>query len=391
MNVRRWELLSADAGHKQRKYFLDNLRSFIILLVVVFHVGMGYVTWDIEWWYVNDSQKNPFFDLFILETDVYIMPIMFFIAGYFSFPALIVKGAAEFVRDKIRRIGLPWIAGVLFIAPVIAYSAIFSRTDTPPNFFSFWENQFFGAYYQQAHYWFLGILSLFFLLIALVYKLAPAYFRQPLRTRIPSGTFFPLFALLSAAPFFGANLFFASDVWVNANYLFMIQPVRIGLYLCYFGLGIYAWKNNWFTSEGYKPKLFPWSLSAIILLFVFLAYRVTFTVGATVPTLFKAGHALTYAVFCLSATFALLALFQRFADSNSYLWRRLAANSYAIYFIHQCVIIPLAYMVKNIQLNVWIKYLGVSVASVAICLLLAEYVINPLVSPGKTNWKKNPC
>jgi len=372
--------VSASAGKGQRIYFLDNLRAFIILLVVVFHVAMGYTTWNLKWWYVNDIQKSIFFDLFILETDVYIMPIMFLIAGYFACPVLLTKGTALFWKDKLQRIVLPWIAGVMFIAPVIAYTAIFTRADTPPGYFTFWPNDFWGDYYQQAHYWFLGILALFFSLFTIAYHLNPAYFKQPPQINKPAVVFFPLFAVLSAVPCFGANLFFASDAWVNCKFLFMIQPVRIGLYLCYFGLGMYAWKHAWFTSEGYRPRLLTWGISAIIMLFVFLAYRVTFTLGANIPVPYKAGHALVFAGFCLTAVFAFIAIFQRFADSNAYLWRRLAANSYTMYFIHQCIIIPLAYLVQKIQLNIWLKYLSVSIASVVLCFFIAEYVIGPLLT-----------
>jgi glucans biosynthesis protein C len=375
--------MSIGAGVKQRMYFFDNLRAFIILSLVVFHVAMGYTTWDLNWWYVNDIQKSKIFDFFILGIDVYVMPIMFLIAGYFASPVLLHKGTTRFWGDKLRRIVVPWVAGVLFIAPAIAYSAIFSRTDTPPNYFSFWANDFWGNYYQQAHYWFLGILALFFLLFTIAYKLIPPYFKQIPRIGMPSSAFFLSFVLLSAVPFFGGNLIFGADEWVNCKFIFMIQPVRIGLYACYFGLGVFAWKKAWFTPEGYKPRLIRWGTATIIMLFVFLAYRVTFTLGANIPVLFKAGHALIYACFCLTVTLAFIALFQRFFDSNTYLWRRLAANSYTIYFIHQCVIIPLAYMVQKIQLNIWMKFLGVAVTAMVVCFLIAEYVIRPLLLPEK--------
>ena len=64
----------------KRLYFFDNLRAFIILLMVVFHIAMGYTTWDLKWWYVNDTEHSAFFDLFVFSTDVYIMPVMFLIA-----------------------------------------------------------------------------------------------------------------------------------------------------------------------------------------------------------------------------------------------------------------------------------------------------------------------
>ncbi len=376
------------AINKQRVYFFDNLKAFIILLMVVFHIAMGYTTWDLKWWTVNDIQKNIFFDFFVLETDVYIMPIMFMIAGYFAPMALDKKGIAIFGQDKIKRIVLPWIGGVLLIAPLIAYSSFFSRMDMPPNYLSFWKNDFFGQYYQQAHYWFLGILALFFLLLTIAYQFNPTYFKKSEQIIIPPIWFFPAFALLTTASFFSGNLFFWNDAWVNVKFVFMVQPVRLLLHLCYFGLGVYAWKHSWFTQGGYNPRLLTWSILAIIMLFVFLAYRVTFTFMPDVPILFKAGHALTHATFSLTATFALIALFQRFFHSNSYLWRRLSANSYTIYFIHQCVVIPIGCIVQKLGINIWVKYIGVSIITVVLCFLIAEYIINPILSFGKHD-KKN--
>jgi glucans biosynthesis protein C len=372
--------MKLQAVNNQRLYFLDNLKAFIILLMVIFHIGMGYTTWDLQWWTVNDIQKNKFFDFFILETDVYIMPIMFMIAGYFAPMVLDRKGVAIFWQDKLKRIVLPWIGGVLFIAPFIAYSSLFSRMDMPPNYFFFWKTAFFGPYYQQGPYWFLGILTLFFLILTIFYQVNSAYFKKAVQKTTPTACFFLTFALLTTASFFSGNLLFWNDAWINVKFVFMIQPVRFLLHLCYFGLGIYAWKHSWFTQSGYRPRLLPWGISAIIMLFIFLIYRVTFTLMPDVPILFKAGHALVHATFSLTATFALIALSQNFFDSNAYLWRRIAANSYTIYFIHQCVVIPIGCIVQKLTINIWVKYSSVSVVTIVLCFLLAEYVINPVLS-----------
>ena len=372
----------------KRLYFLDNLKAFIILLVIVFHVAMGYTTWNLKWWYVNDIQQSHFFDLFILTTDVYIMPIMFLIAGYFAPGVLVKKGGNLFGQDKLKRIVIPWLGGVIFLAPLIAYSAIFSRTATPPNYFSFWANDFFTKYYQQAHYWFLGILVLFFAFLIIAYKINPHYFEKQPQPGIPSAKFFVLFAVISALPFFIANLFYPADTWMPLKLIFMIQPVRIGLYACYFALGIYAWKNSWFTVDGYFPRLVPWVTCAVVMMVAFAIYRIVFTLTPNIPILYKAGHALTFSLFCMAAAFALIAIFQRFFDSDAILWRKLAANSYIIYFIHQLVVIPLAYAVQQLQLNIWIKYLGVSLASVMICFLIAEYIITPVLGLGNKHARK---
>jgi glucan biosynthesis protein C len=121
---------------------------------------------------------------------------------------------------------------------------------------------------------------------------------------------------------------------------------------------------------------------------VFLLYRVTFTLMPEVPLPFKIGHALTHATFAMTATFGLIAVFQNFFDSSAYLWRRLAANSYIIYFIHQCVVIPIGCLVQKLDINIWLKYTGVSIVTLLLCFLLAEYIIQPVLSLGKN--KKSP-
>jgi len=35
-----------------RLYFLDNLRAFVVLLVIVLHGSMTYMAYAPEWWYV---------------------------------------------------------------------------------------------------------------------------------------------------------------------------------------------------------------------------------------------------------------------------------------------------------------------------------------------------
>lgn len=89
------------------EFTFDNLRAFVILLVVVFHTAIGYMQPSVEWWYVVDTQKSALFNLFVMNTDVFIMPIMFFIAGYLAVPALQKKGAGVFWLSKGLRIVIP--------------------------------------------------------------------------------------------------------------------------------------------------------------------------------------------------------------------------------------------------------------------------------------------
>ena len=68
----------------KRIFFLDNLKAFIVILMVVFHAAMCYMAYAPEWWYVLDTQRVFSATLFVLWADIFIMPIMFFISGYFG-------------------------------------------------------------------------------------------------------------------------------------------------------------------------------------------------------------------------------------------------------------------------------------------------------------------
>lgn len=364
-------------NHKMdsRMYFLDNLRAFIILLVIVFHVAIGYMDPPVQWWYVNDTQHHPIFNLFVMNTDVFIMPIMFLLAGYFTVPVLQKKGMNTFLKEKFFRIVLPWIAGVLFLAPAITYMIWYSRTSTPPAYMSYLFANFFTAVsFNHAHYWFLGVLAWFYLACIVIYKVNPSVFQRKVELSKPSVWFFSSFALITAAAFFIPNLFFHADAWFSTLYVISFQPTRLFIYVCYFILGIYAWRNQWFAESGYMPRFASWGSLGIIMMLVFSYYRIT--VLNTSPIALKAGHALVHAFFCLTAVFGFIALFHKNVNSKAYLWRRLSANSYTIYYIHQGIVLPITYMVQKMELSIWVKYFSVAITCVVLCFLVSEYVID---------------
>jgi hypothetical protein len=83
-----------------RLTFLDNLRAFVVVLVVVLHGSMCYMAFAPEWWYVVDPQTSLFFTIVVLLIDVPIMLILFFISGFFALPSLVKRGRDKFLRDK---------------------------------------------------------------------------------------------------------------------------------------------------------------------------------------------------------------------------------------------------------------------------------------------------
>jgi peptidoglycan/LPS O-acetylase OafA/YrhL len=255
---------SSTLTDKERLYYLDNLRSFVILLVVVFHVALAFMIPAPGYWPVIDPQQSRFFTGIVLLTDVPIMPIMFMIAGYFGLASLASKGQVAFWRDKLLRVVLPWILGFLIIAPLNPYFWLRSRVTTPPKFSYFWFHMFFTKRFNtQGALWFLGVLTLFYLGLSLAYALY-----QPLGKRIknegPDFGFWLAFLLFASTVFMVVNQFWFDFQWVPVKYVLWVQPTRVSLEAFYFVLGVYAYRRHWFASDGYKPKIAVWLPLALI-------------------------------------------------------------------------------------------------------------------------------
>ena len=347
-----------------RMYFLDNLRAFVVLLVVVLHGSITYMAYAPAWWYVLDPKNSELFTLLVLLVDVPIMPILFFIAGYFALPSLQKKGSRQFVKDKLVHIGVPWVFGVLFLAPLITYMIYFSR-GVPMSFLEFWRTDFWGKMYQQSVYWFLGILLVMFGVLARVYEWGDRL-HGPQRMVRPTGKVFAAFIALTGAGFLIISLFFGPDAWSH-NYLLVYQPVRVPLYIGYFALGIYAYQRGWFTASGYRPEIGPWGWACVLSGLAYLAYRwsVASTVDAAFPV--KAGTALLFNTFCFTALIAGSAFFQHKVNGAGPVWRSLAANSYGIYYFHPLILFPLAYLIVSFEWPVFLK----AVTIILLTILLA--------------------
>ncbi len=354
-----------------RLYFLDNLRAVVVILVVVLHGSITYMAYAPAWWYVLDPNRSEVFTELVLLIDVPIMPILFFLAGYFAVPSRQKHGAGPFLKDKLIHIGLPWIFGALVLAPLITYLIYFSR-GVPMSFLEFWRTDFWGKMYQQSVYWFLGVLLLMFVIFAWVYEMSDRW-RGPRRSTSPGGKVYAVFLAVMTVSFLIISLSFGPDDWWH-NYFLVYQPVRVPLYIGYFALGIYADRHGWFRPDGYKPELGPWGWGCVLSGLAYLAYRwgVANTPDTSLPV--KIGTALLYNTFCLAALIAGVALFQQKIDRAGAVWKSLAANSYGIYYVHPLILYPLAYVFVS-----WPAPLLLKVPTLIVLAVLLSWAVSALL------------
>ena len=360
-----------------RMYFLDHLRSFIIILVLAYHGALAYMVRGPQWYYVVDTQNSFLFNVIVTISDVFVMPTLFFLAGFFGVRSLLRTGQVAFWRSKVVRIVIPYFMGILFLAPAVNYIYFLSRFDTPPAYLDYWWNIFFGLARQHAHLWFLGVLTVFFLGLSLIlrfYKPLECIESQP---ALPSGKFIAGFGLATSMAFFGAKQFVADFTWIMLPNLLMFQPTRCTFYVFYFALGVYAYRKRWFTSCGYMPNVKFWLPMAVLLGGIYARYRMVFWSKREL-TVVMLGNDLLYGFFCLAAVLGLIALFHQRMNYTTNLLRKLAGNSYAIYFIHQPVLMLSILVIREYPLPVGIKYVLACFFALVICYLISELVLSRL-------------
>ena len=370
-----------------RVLFLDNLKTFIIFLVVFFHSAHAYALYLSQDWYVVDTRHSLFFDVFIITAFAFMMPVMFFVAGYMGIGSLVRKGQATFWRDKLLRIIAPWTLGAVVVAPAISYMARVSRGIYPP-YLSYWARYFFSADYQshgQVHFYFLCVLTLYYValsLACLVYK----PLRRTATPKRPSASFLALFGLATGIFFFIGSLFFDEGRWVKVA-IFDLPATKFIPFMCYFFLGVLAYKRQWFSPSGYVPRLRPWTLMCVgsfIFFIIFLNPRLHATTIGVVC------YSLLQFFFCLSAVFTLIALFRKRFNFTTKHLSSLAANSYGTYFIHYLVIVLVILVVRDLGLNVFLKWLIAGIVSATMSHLISKYVLSTTPLFGRAPRKGRP-
>jgi len=352
----------------KRFHFLDNLRGVAILMVVALHVFLCYMAYAPEWWFVIDPKQSMFFTYGVVLIDVPVMPIMFFIAGYFAFTSLDKHGVRQFWVAKFRRIVVPWIFGVVVLSPPAMYMILLSR-DTAPDFWTFFTDVFWSKMFSQSVFWFLGLLVLFYALLTLCYEVSDRFRTLDLDIKKPGILFTVFFIAVNSGCFLLLNYYYPVDFWKTDLYLIMLQPVRFFLYVFYFFLGVLAWKRGWFQENGYMPKLIPWLLASVISAFIYVHYKMQMPMRGT-EFLIKSGNALWFNVFAYSTMMACFAVFYSFFNSANRIWRSFSDSSYGIYLLHSLVVYYGAYFLLNLDASPYVKAEILLTSSVLVCWVL---------------------
>ena len=364
-----------DAKPGARLFYLDNLRVYLTVLVILHHASIAYGGGGA--WAVKDpgmDELSPIFlTYFTVVNQTYFMSAFFLLAGYFTPYALERKGAGYFLKDRLIRLGIP----------ILVYSTlIFNLNQVLTGVWMRGQPFRWILAYEPGHLWFLQALLLF-AVIYMLYRIGVS--RDTIKQRLafysdrfPPNRVLILSIVFLAALTFVVRIWFPVGEWIYPGF----QLAHFVHYAFSFFAGILAYRSDWFNRLG-RDQARRWGIVALLILPLFFVLAILGGVleGDAALARFAGGlHWQSFAtatwesiMFIAVLTFLLYFFRERFSGSSPLL-RSMAASVYTVYIIHQTVLIAFHVLFLPVGIPTILKFLVVSLIAVPLCFGLAVLI-----------------
>jgi hypothetical protein len=346
------------------------LRAFVTVLVLAHHSVLAYhpyaptppqlLTAQARLWEafpVVDSQHWSGFSLLVGFNDIFFMSLMFLLSGLFVWKSLQRKGGWGFLRDRMVRLGVPFVVAAGLVAP-IAYYPAFLQTGATSGIVGFWQQWRSLGNWPAGPAWFIWLLLAFDCVAVLLFALMPKW--GEVIGRVSSSAarrpfaFFGLLIAASALAYIPMELIFNAFAW-TAFGPFTFQTSRLLHYFIYFvvgvGIGAYGIERGLLAADGkLARRWFAWLPAALL---TFAMTIVVVVIAMTTHSRVRMWEILgdsAFAVSCASTSFAFISLFMRFAKTRVKVWDSLTNNAYGMYLIHYPFVSWLQYALLKSQL-----------------------------------------
>lgn len=371
----------------KRLYFLDNLKIFLTILVIVHHVGQAYGPTEGFWQYKSSLHENiPWLGLFFPVNAAFFMGLFFMIAGYFLPNSYGRKDSITFLKDKLIRLGIPTLLGLLLISPLEMYFYYTNYSGNRPlNFFEYFLNIYFGIggkplWYRAnrgvpfpelnfGHLWFVENLLVFTIVYFTVRKLI---FKNTIKNDSKAFNFTSilLIGLLIAIASAIIRIWYPIDKWIALFGFMQSEIAHLPQYIILFIIGILAYRKSWFIKISKKTGYLSLVLGIIMAFIVYTFHLIPYSMDI----LFSKWD-IYESFMCVFLCFGLIVLFREKFNLSTSKFRFLAKNSYLAYILHFPIVLAVQFSLDKVSIGGAIgKFLIVSFLSVVITYLVASII-----------------
>ena len=335
----------------ERKYYIDNIRWICTLLLFPFHTLRVFDPFG-ELFYVSGT-GIPAAQLFFIILHTWFMPLLFLLAGVGSAYALNKRTAKEYIKERVFKLLIPVVIGILLLVPIQTYIAEISNNGYTGSYLGqyilfFTKPTDLSGYtggFTPAHLWFI-----IFLFGISVISLPAMYFYQKSSKRIPAHKI-PLPVLLTFC-----------IIPIFTQMILNIGGKSVGEYLTWFLFGYFFISSDTIQDKLKKYRLLLLGLAvASVLLLEFAAFQI----GEISEILIM----LLYYLYAWTFILAVIGFGKRYLNFSNKATAYLSQSSFAVYVFHQQWIVVAGYFILKWIGNVPLQVLSVLCAGVILTFL----------------------
>ena len=372
----------AGAAREERIHALDNLRAVAMWLGIVLHAGIAFMTFPSPW-PVRDVARHWSFDVLVGAIHGFRMQLFFFLAGFFARLLHERMGARGFVKHRLLRIGVPLVAGVLVILPMLGVLWLWGVSAlAEPPVLPFEERPRLGAI-PLGHLWFLQYLLVFYALavgVVVAGRTLPA--RVSARAlagadRAYDGLLHSRSKALRWVPLTVVCLW-NGPMWgeVEAAGLGSLIRLRVvGYYGLFFVAGWWLHRRRLLLGELSRFLKMSFGVAVVVLLVHWSLLAAALKPEHPNYTALKVVSLSCAALYAWLMTFAVTGWFLRFAGQHRPWVRYLADASYWCYLLHLVPVLWLQIVLAEWRVNGWVKFALVNAATLVFLLVSYHWCV----------------
>lgn len=321
-----------------RRYDLDWLRICAFGVLIFYHVGMFYVTWD---WTVKSRYSSAFLEPFMGLVSS--LATLFFISGTAVRYMIDKSSWGIFVLERTTRLLLPLAFGVYVVCVPQSYLSLLSWGEIEPGFLDFYRDYIgLGRYAFSLpdlhHLWYVATILSYTLIVAAFLPLmrsATIALDRPFGWLAAGGAWRML--LLPAIPF----VLYVAVLEIYLSIYGLAWWSGIARTLTFFLLGFTAAKNQNFWAAVDRALPASIAMSMVVGVLYLAAWLNQFEIGTETELLYAA--LLLRPLYSWSLLVMLLGLARKFANRPGKALTYLTAAVFPYYILHQTIISVVAY------------------------------------------------
>lgn len=363
-----------------RLFFLDWVRIIAFFLLILYHVGMYYVSWD---WHVKSPYASDAIEPLMILSSPWRLGLLFLVSGVASSFMLARTGSTAFARQRSWRLLLPLVFGMFVIVPPQAYFEVVEKVGYQGSYGAFMR-LYVSSYpgFCRAgdcldmptwnHLWFVAYLWVYSLVLALLLALAGPRFDQ-LATKVARQLHGWRLIVLPALLLGLIRIVLVSQF--PSTHDLVTDWFNHASYLTLFVLGAMLGRAGvtWPHMDAMRWPALAAATACWAALIVYFSLPESVTLDSAAHH-WRLAMRMVYALCAWSAMVAAIGFAHRHLNADSAQRHYLSQAVFPVYIVHQTLIVALAHLIKPAKIAPAAEGLVLTVLTVCLSFAMFELV-----------------